>query len=240
MTRSPRSKTPPSRLDNRLLTALPAAVSSRLLAGQSLVELTLSDVLVDPGQRTRHVFFPVDGFVSLLAVQTGGTVLEVGLVGDEGMIGTSLLLGVEVAPLRALVQGEGHAWRLDADKFRHELRGSRSLRDVLNRYLYVQLSQLAQNAACTRFHFVEARLARWLLMTRDRAHSREFRVTHEFLANMLGVRRAGVTRAAGTLHRRKLIRYSRGDLEIADERGLEMTACSCYASDRKTYARVLG
>lgn len=235
-----KSKMPHSPSKNRLLAALPPAVSSRLLAEQALVELTLSEVLAEPGGRIRHVYFPLDSFVSLLAVQADGAALEVGLVGDEGMIGTSLLLGVEVTPLRAIVQGAGRAWRIDAKRFRSELRGSASLRAMLNRYLYVHVSQVAQMAACTRFHFVEARLARWLLMTRDRAHSREFRVTHEFLAHMLGVRRAGVTRAAGTLQRRKLIRYSRGDLEIEDEHGLEMTACSCYADDRETYARVLG
>jgi CRP-like cAMP-binding protein len=155
------------------------------------------------------------------------------------MLGISLALGVTESPLRALVQGAGLAWRVDAATFRRELAISPALRRGLNRYVYASLAQIAQTAACTRFHFVEARLARWLLMTRDRAHSNRFQITQEFLAYMLGVRRVGVTRAAGALQRRKLIHYRRGSLEIRDVRGLEEAACSCYESGKETYARVL-
>jgi CRP-like cAMP-binding protein len=227
-------------LENLLLAALPAADRRRLLANCDSVELGEGDRVVDPGDAVRHVFFPIDSFVSLIARIDGGAQLEVGLVGNEGMVGTSLILGVPVSPLRALVQGAGRAWRLDAATFTRELERSSALRRVLNRYLYVVLGQLAQSAACTRFHFVEARLARWLLMTRDRAHSNGFRITHEFLAYMLGVRRVGVTRAASALQRRKLIRYTRGSLEILDPPGLTAVACGCYASDKATYASVLG
>jgi hypothetical protein len=150
-----------------------------------------------------------------------------------------LLLGVNVSPLRALVQGAGRAWRVDAATFLREVEGNAGIRAILNRYLFVFLAQLMQTATCTRFHLVEARLARWLLMTRDRAHSSQFRVTHEFLAYMLGVRRVGVTSAASALQRRKLIRYSRGDVAILDVRGLERAACACYAIDKKIYARIL-
>jgi CRP-like cAMP-binding protein len=233
---------PPRPVDskNLLLAALTVADRRRLLAHREPVELTFADTLTEPGQRIRQVFFPIHGYISLIAPVNLSGQLEVGLVGNEGMLGLSLILGVEHSPLRALVQGAGLAWCLDATTFRRELARSAGLRRGLNRYVYVCMSQLAQAAACTRFHFVEARLARWLLMTRDRAHSNEFKITQEFLAYMLGVRRVGVTRAASALQRRELIHYRRGNLEIRDVRGLKAAACGCYADAKETYRRVLG
>jgi CRP-like cAMP-binding protein len=224
---------------NRLLAGLPAADRQRLIARCEAVELGFEEVLCEVGDRMRHVYFPTASFISLISKVDAGSCLEVGLVGTEGMLGSSLLLGVDIASLRALVQGAGPAFRMDATQFSRELRHSPALRKRLSSYLYVLTAQITQMAACARFHLIEARLARWLLMTRDRAHSNEFRLTQEFLAYLLGVRRAGVTRAASNLQKRRLIRYSRGKMLILDARGLEAVSCECYANAAQMYARVL-
>ena len=169
-----------------------------------------------------------------------GDYVEVGLIGDEGMFGVPLALGVHVSPVRAVIQGAGMALRMESDRFRLELASTPSLHREIDRYVFVYLSQLAQSAGCTRFHVVEARLARWLLMTQDRARADTFHVTQEFLAFMLGVRRVGVTRAASALQHRGLIQYRRGDITVLDRRGLKTAACGCYKADRHTYDRFLG
>lgn len=225
---------------NLLLGCLPGLERRRLLTRCETVDLVLADVLYEPGSRVRHVFFPAESFISLIMPIAGHDRLEVGLVGNEGMAGAWLALGVNVAPVLAVAQGAGRAWRMDAGEFRRELELSPALARILNRYIYVVMCQLMQGSACTRYHVLEARLASWLLMARDRAHADRFHVTHQLLACLLGVRRAGVTRAASSLHGNGLIRYSRGDLEVLDPRGLERAACSCYAADRAIYRRVMG
>lgn len=225
---------------NRLLATLPSKDYQHFLANCEPVELHFAEMLNEPGERIRHVYFPTDSFVSLVISANDHAGLEVRLVGDEGMIGTPLILGIEVALLRTVVQGAGPAWRMTPVLFSDALRQSSALQATLNRYLYVLMSQLGQRAACTRFHVVEARLACWLLMTQDRAHSDHFHATHEFLAGMLGVRRVGVTKAASVLQQRKLIRYSRGDITVLDRAGLEATTCGCYGAAKVIYDRILG
>ena len=228
------SSLPPS--SNQLIALLPASVRARLDAIGEVVELPLSQILSEAGAPTQHVHFPLDGFVSLLAQVDSEHVIEVGMVGREGMLGIQLALGVASEPLKSLVQGEGQALRIDAASFRRELAATPALRTLLDRYAYVLLAQHARAAACLRFHQIEERLARWLLMSQDRALSDVFQLTQEFLAYMLGVRRVGVTIAAGELQRRHLISYERGAMTIVDRAGLQLAACSCYASDRAVYA----
>jgi CRP-like cAMP-binding protein len=213
---------------NSLLAALPRKSYLRLRPGLTPVELVFGDVLYEPGSPIREVYFPTQSLVSLLTLVNGHLALEVGLVGREGMVGFPLALGVGVSPVRALVQGAGPALKMSAARFRTELRSSPPLQRELHRYVHAMMAQISQTAACNRFHVVEARLARWLLMTRDRVRSGEFRMTHEFLSHMLGVRRVGVTEAASALQRQELIEYSRGNISILDHRGLEAAACSCY------------
>jgi CRP-like cAMP-binding protein len=222
-----------------LIELLPRKPRLRLLAICEPVELTMAQVLSEVGVPTRFVYFPTDGFISLVTPINGKPILEVGMVGREGMLGTQLALGVTMAPLHALVQGPGAAWRVSAAAFRRELARSPALQQGLNRYVYVMMMQLASAASCLRFHQIGPRLARWLLMTQDRAHSDSFHVTHEFLAYMLGVRRVGVTSAASVLQRRGHIKYHRGAIEVLNRRGLEAAACSCYAADREAYTKML-
>jgi CRP-like cAMP-binding protein len=223
-----------------LIELLPSKPRSRLLAICEPINLEMGEVLSDLGLPTRYVYFPTVGFISLVTAMNGRPTLEVGMVGREGMLGVQLVLGVEAAPLHAVVQGAGAAWRIGRTEFSRELVRSSALQRGLNRYVYVTIVQLAAAASCLRFHQIGPRLARWLLMTQDRAHSDTFHITHEFLAYMLGVRRVGITTAASTLQRDGLIRYRRGEIEILNRRGLKAAACSCYGADRDAYAKVLG
>ncbi len=225
--------------ENHLIASLPRIDSLRLLKCCEPVQLVLSEVLCEPAQPTRHVYFPSQGFISLVRPVDAHLGVEVGMVGREGMLGAQLALGVLISPLRALVQGAGVAWRVEANAFQTELAQSSALQHQLHRYLYVLMAQLATSAACLRFHLIGPRLARWLLMSQDRAHADSFHVTQEFLAFMLGVRRVGITAAASALQRAGLIEYRRGELTVLDRSGLEAAACSCYLADQQAYTDVL-
>src|SRR2546429_7185980 len=198
---------------NSMLAALPRKQYQRLLTGLESVALTFGEVLHEPGERIQHVYFPTDSLVSLLTVVEGHLALEVGMVGREGMVGVPLYLGTDVSPVRALVQGAGAAMRMKSARFSEEIRKSPQLQQQLSHYTRALLSQVTQTAACNRFHVVEARLARWLLMTRDRVRSDEFRLTHAFLGHMLGVRRVRGTMAARAPQKRKLIRFKRRHIQ---------------------------
>jgi CRP-like cAMP-binding protein len=229
----------PATRTNYLLQTLPRSDRGRMLAACDTVALGIADVLYSPGERLRDVFFPVSGFISLIIHVDETSSLEVGLLGNEGMFGVPLMFGVHVSPVHAVVQGAGYTLRMDARDFRREIERSQPLRRAIGRYVCVRLTQLAQTSACTRFHVVEARLARWLLMTQDRARADSFHVTQELLALMLGVRRVGVTKAATSLQQRSLISYSRGNITVLDRRGLKAASCGCYLADRRSYDRLL-
>ncbi len=213
---------------NSLLAALPARHYRLLLARLEPVSVTFGEVLYRPGEPIQHVYFPTDSLVSLLTLVEGHMALEIGLVGHEGMLGIPVALGIIESPVRALVQGSGTALRMESAHFISALNRSVPLQKEIHRYIHERLIQITQTAACNRFHPVEARLARWLLMTRDRVRSDQFRLTQGLLGSMLGVLRVAVTRAAGALQHRKLIRYSRGNISILDGNGLEAAACRCY------------
>jgi CRP-like cAMP-binding protein len=223
---------------NHLLEALPRKARDDLLEPCEPVSVLLGTVMCEGGRSFRHVYFPLGGVVSLVATVGNHPPLEIALIGNEGMLGATLVLGVNTARLRGIVQGAGTAWRMPASRFRRALREGPALREIVGRYLYVVLAQLSRSTACTRFHEVEARLARWLLMTHDRSHGDRFHLTHQYLADMLGVRRSAVTIAAGALQRRKVIRYARGNIEVVDRRELEVAACECYRTVIGDYDRM--
>jgi CRP-like cAMP-binding protein len=224
---------------NHLIERLPPRERAHLLAQCEPVHLALGEVLSEPEATLRHVYFPTRAFISLVAPVEHHPGLEVGMVGREGMVGTPLVLGMTTSPVRALVQGAGASWRVPASAFLKELADSAVLQALLSRYVFVLMTQMVAAAGCLRYHAVGQRLARWLLMSQDRAQQDQFHITHEFLAYMLGVRRVGITVAAGELQRRGYITYHRGQLNVLDRSGLESAACGCYASDSLAYARHL-
>jgi CRP-like cAMP-binding protein len=198
------------------------------------VSLTFGEVLHD-AKPMRHVYFPVDCLVSFFAPLRDHLAVEVGVVGSEGMVGVPLALGIRTSAVRAVVQGSGNALRMEASSFQRELQRNASLQAGVHRYIHLLMCQVTQTAACNAFHTIEARCARWLLMTRDRMQSDEVELTHEYLARMLGVRRVGVTVAAGNLQRQGIIAYSRGHIAILDPARLEKVACECYGVVKARY-----
>ena len=213
---------------NRMLATLPKAEYKRLLPALKLVNLPLGEVLYEPGQVIKYVYFPNNSIVSLISPQLGTSSIEVGMIGNEGMAGLGVFMGVNASMTQALVQGAGSAMRMTSTNIRREANRLGGLHDLLHRYSHSLLTQISQTSACNNFHLVHARLARWLLMTNDRLGMQEFPLTQSFLSNMLGVRREGVSEAASELQASKLIRYSRGVITILNRPGLEANSCECY------------
>ena len=222
---------------NHLLAALPRKDYQKLLPVLEPVKLAFGEILYESHAQIRHVYFPNDCFVSMLTTVDAGRAAEVGLIGSEGMIGIPMALGVAVSPFRAVVQGGGTAMRLKTVDFRRNFSESAALKREVFLFTHLLMIQIAQTAACNRFHVVTQRMARWMLMTRDRVNSNEFRITQEFLALMLGVRRVGVSAAMRSLRERKLIAYRRGTITILDHEGLVAAACGCYKTVKDAYTQ---
>lgn len=224
---------------NFLLDALTPAEKDRLFPHLEWIELELGDVLYDTNERQHYVFFPTDAIVSLLYVTEDGSSAEVSMVGNEGMIGIALLTGDGTAPNRGVVQNAGHAYRIKGSLLKREFARKERLHDMLLRYAQTLFAQTAQTAVCNRFHTVDQQLCRWLLLSVDRLGTDEIKMTQELIANMLGVRREGVTEAAGRLQKANVIKYRRGHIRIVDRLRLEKNCCECYAAVRRETERLL-
>ena len=225
--------------NNLLLAALPAADYQRLAAHLEPVPLPLGWSVYESGSRMRHVFFPTEGIVSLLYVTENGASAEIAIAGNEGLVGISLFMGGESTPSHAVVQSAGHAYRLRAEILKREFERGGELQHLLLRYTQALITQMAQTAVCNRHHTVEQQLCRWLLLSLDRLASNEIRMTKELIANMLGVRREGVTEAAGSLQHAGLIQYRRGHITVLDRQALEQRVCECYAVVKRESDRLL-
>lgn len=222
------------KLTNRLLKALPKNEYQKLLPKFERIELVFNENIYNPGDVISDVYFPESGIISLLSAVEANSTLEVGIIGNEGMLGIPVFLGVKISNNRAVVQGAGSALKMAASDFLDECKNPELLK-ILQRFTHSLIVQISQSAACNRFHEIEPRLARWLLMTGDRMHADEFQITQEFLSNMLGVRREAVSKAATRLQEQELISYSRGNLSILNRRGLENAACNCYKIIKQDY-----
>lgn len=220
---------------NRLLAAIPKAEFKILSAKMETVPLAFGEPIYEAGKAIKRIYFPEGGIISLLSEVDRDSTLEVGIVGSEGLTGVSVFLGVDVSPNRALVQGSGAARTMRPRDFLAACKSSEKLSRAVRRFIHSLLTQISQSAVCNRYHLIEDRLSRWLLMTHDRMRSDEFQITQEFLSNMLGVRREAVNKAAGDLQRRGLISYKRGHLIVIDRRALEAAACPCYKLIKQAY-----
>ncbi len=224
---------------NRLLAALPETELARWFPHLEAVEMPLGKVLYESGSRLAHVYFPTTSIVSLLYVMEDGASAEIAVVGNEGIVGISLFMGGESTPSRALVQSAGQGYRLKAELMLQEFDRAGPVMHLLLRYTQALITQMAQTAVCNRHHSLDQQLCRWLLLSLDRLHSKELVMTQELIANMLGVRREGVTEAAGNLQQAGLIRYQRGHITVLDREKLELRTCECYAVVKKEYDRLL-
>jgi CRP-like cAMP-binding protein len=229
----------PNPCQNHLLAALPESVCECLFPHLELVPLPLGEALYESGDRLNFVYFPTNAIVSLLYVMENGASAEIAVVGNEGIVGIALFMGGETMPNRAVVQSAGHAYRLKGLLLTQEFDRSGALQHLLLRYTLALLTQMAQTAVCNRHHSVDQQLCRWLLLSLDRLPSNELSMTQELIANMLGVRREGVTEAAGKLQQAGLIQYNRGHITVLDRRGLEARVCECYEVVRKEFSRLL-
>lgn len=230
---------PPKPQINHLLGALPAEVHARLLPNLELVALPLGKVLYESGDTLRHVYFPIDCIVSLLYVMENGASAEISVVGREGIIGIALFMGGESTPSRAIIQSGGYAYRLLAYKFKEEFNRHSEMLMLLLRYTQSLITQMAQTAVCNRHHSIDQQLCRWLLLSLDRLPTNRLTMTQELIANMLGVRREGVTEAAGKLQKLGVIEYSRGQITVLDRAQLEHLSCECYAVVKKETDRLM-
>jgi len=216
-------------LGNKMLAALPAKEYRRLLAKLEPVDLQFGETIYEPNERVKNVYFPNSGIVSFMTTVEKSSSLEVGLVGNEGMVGLSPFLGTAKSPNTAIVRATGVAWKMKAADFLRECRENVLLSSIVHRYTHLLLTQLSLVGACNRFHPIVKRLTCWLLMTSDRMGTEKFQITQQFISNMLGVRREAIAMAAGSLQEKQLISYSRGNLSILNRTGLEAFACKCYA-----------
>ncbi len=231
--------TVPNPRKNQLLAALPDAEWQRWLPQLEWVEMPLGQVLYESGTTLSHVYFPLTAIVSLLYVMENGASAEIAVVGNEGIVGISLFMGGESTPSRAVVQSAGHGYRLNAQTMKDEFNRAGPVLHLLLRYTQALITQMAQTAVCNRHHTLDQQLCRWLLLSLDRLQGNDLMMTQELIANMLGVRREGVTDAALKLQKVGLIRYTRGHISVLDRAGLEQRTCECYAVVKNEYDRLL-